>query len=250
MKWRTHAELSRCVAEVIGLPDELGQLFVQATLDPDRNALRMTRTSGGRTERVRIRHHDPPRSELVRQIWRSRNAWLEGREEDAIWSLGRTLHYVQDMHVRTGVMMLSHDPTEEGISRLEVDRRVAVLGASTAVTSPHFVEECLRRAGPREDIRQALDSATLLSSAIAVATLGARSPPPSCLAKWREDRRRHRALVIPLAAIAPALVVVWAFAAGVPYYSILGIPAFLAVMTGDSRYRYDREEAQWFGLTI
>jgi len=250
MKWSSHAEIARCVAVVLGLTSGLEDILVEASLDPDRNALHMSKEGKGGAERVRIRHHDPARPELMRLLWKARSARLEGRNEDAVWCLGRALHYIQDMHVRTGPFMLKHDQAERDIARLAVDKGVAVAGADAAIASPHYVRACLGRAGPVRDPRLALDCATMLSSSIAVATFSDRSPSPALLSRWKREGRRHRFIVLPVAIGAPVALVLGSLAFGAPQASVIGIPVFLATLCTDSHYYFDREEARWFGVAI
>ncbi|MDD1770158.1 MAG: hypothetical protein LUO79_03645 [Methanomassiliicoccales archaeon] len=250
MKWSSHAEIAHCVAGVLGMPSDLKELFVEASLDPDRNALHMSKDGKGGDERVRVRHHDPSRPELMRLLWKARKARLEGRKEDAVWCLGRALHYVQDMHVRTGPFMLRHDGAERGIARLAVDEGAAAMGMDSAIASPHYVRACLDRARPFGDPRLALDSATMLSSSIAFATLSDRAPSQALLRRWGREGRRHRYVVLPVAISGPIMLLLGAFAFGVPHVSVLSIPLFLATLCTDSHYYFDREEARWFGLAI
>jgi hypothetical protein len=225
-------------------------LLVEASVDPDRNPLHMKENEQGGRQGVRIRHHSPPRSEIMKLLWKARIAQLHGREEDAVWCLGRALHYVQDVHVRTGPYMISHDQAESDIGRLRADPSNAVAGAEAAAASPHYVRACMARAKPIRDPRLALDSATLLSSAIASATLSNRSPSPSTRDRWKREGRRHRFVVLPLAIGLPVVLAFGAFVVGVPHYSVLGIPVFLAAICSDSQYYYDREEARWFGMSL
>ncbi len=250
MKWSSHVEISSSIARALEMPADLGELFVEASVDPDRNPLHAARARRGEVRRPRVRHHDPPPAELMRLLWKARYAYLDGRPEDAVWRLGRALHYVQDAHVRTGPMFSNHDRAEADIARMPVDPEVVMFGLRSAVVSPHFVRSCLGKARPVADPRGSLDGATMLSASIAAATLGARAPSPTLLSKWRREGVRHRYLVLPLAFGVPVALAAVAFLGGEPHFSVLAIPFFLVPLAADSRYYFDRDEAGWFGLTI
>ncbi len=250
MKWSSHTEIARCIAEALELPEGLRELMAEASIDPDRNPIHVTRSTRDGTESRRVRHHDPGASELMKLLWKARRARLEGRDEDAVWALGRALHYIQDAHVSTGPFMLWHDRREAEIGRLQVDPDLAMLGVSSAIPSPHFVTACLRSVGPIRDSRQALDRATMFSASIAAATLEDPSPSPSLVARWRREGRRHNYIVLPLAVAAPLALASLSFALGAPQASVIGIPVFVAALGLDSSFYFDREEAKWFGMTV
>ena len=89
MKWRSHRQITELVAEALDLPDDLAELLIEASVDPDRNALKRVEKRRGRYAVKRVRHHRHSGDELIRLLWRARESYLDGDDEDAV--LGRQL---------------------------------------------------------------------------------------------------------------------------------------------------------------
>jgi hypothetical protein len=248
MKWRSHAQITGLVAEALDLPEDLAELMVEASVDPDTHALKTVRREHGRHRVKRMRHHHPSRSELMRLLWRARRAYLAGEDEDSVWRLGRALHYVQDAHVQTGLFYSRHDVFEREASLLTPSSSFVAEGLEASIPSPRFVKTCLGACVPMPDPRDALDHATLMSAAVAGAVLRENEDPRHLERLHRTAQLRHWFLVVPAAFAALALVAVYAFDSGSPYMVVLGPLSAAAIVLADRRYASDRDEARWNGL--
>ena len=248
MKWRNHVDVTTQVADALGLSEHLTRILVEASLDPDRNAAKSASREKGGTRLRRIPHHSAGRREMMRLVWKARTAHLEGREEDAVWCLGRALHYVQDMHVRVGLAYWRHDRAEREIGHLHLNPLPACKGVRMSLSSPHFVWDCLGACRPRREPADALYFACLYSGAVAGAVLGDLRPEKASMRRWQSSKRRHWVLIVPAGVGMASAFVLLAFAGGSPHLSVLGPPAAALIIALDRRYYFDAEEAEWFGL--
>ena len=140
--------------------------------------------------------------------WKGRRAFLERREDDAVWCVGKALHYLQDECVSTGLLGTKHDDREDAISDHRVSRDAVNSGVRGAEPSAHFMREVLRSIKPNRDPVKALDRAGLFSGALAASVLLEREPDRRILLEWQGTRRRFWTAVLPasvlVAVVAPS----------------------------------------------
>ena len=249
MKWRSHVDIAEAIAEELGLTDEIEEVLIRAIIEPDRHPERIIRFSRERGfYAIRMRHHRPEKKRIMCLIWKARLALLEGRNEDAVWCLGKALHYVQDLSVDPGLFYWKHDAREEAIGRYRTSEQPMRTGIENAISSPHFVEECLDRLKPKSQPGAALFQATLYSSSIAAAVLDERAPSASAKKRMLGSVRRHAWLVAPLAFASASGLVVASFLMGAQWLAVAAPLLGYLVLWADRPYHHLKHEARWHGL--
>ncbi len=248
MKWRSHAQITGLVADALELPDDLAELMIEASIYPDRHALKTVKKERGRHRVRRVRHHRASRAEVMRLLWRARRSYLIGEDEDAVWRLGRALHYIQDAHVHIGPFYSHHDQFEKEISFLAPCNSSIREGVERSIASPHFVRGCVDASVQMGDPQKALDHAALMSASIAGAVLGEAVDSPSLARRWRTTRLRHSIIVVPAAIGVLGLTAFWARANNAPHLLAVGVPISAAIVLADRSYAHCSDEAKWNGL--
>ncbi|HXZ23228.1 MAG TPA: hypothetical protein VEH08_00695 [Methanomassiliicoccales archaeon] len=248
MKWRSHQQITSLVAEALELPEDLAELMVEASVDPDRNPLKKVKKEHGTHKVRRVRHHHQSRPEVMRLLWRARRSYLRGEEADAVWRLGRALHYVQDAHVRIGAFYSEHDHFEKQISLLTPSISSVRHGLESAIPSPGFVKGCLDASSPRRDPQDALEHAALVSASIAGAVLGETSDPRALERRLRATRLRHNFIVLPAAVVALASIGGMGLLVGAPYLIAVGVAVAAIIVLADRSYAFVSLEAEWNGI--
>lgn len=247
MKWKSHVEIARAIGDSMGLAPELTACLAEGSVQPDREADKIIRIDRRRSlYRARMRHHRADRRFVMNLVWRSRKAHLEGREEDALWCLGRALHYVQDLCVSVGPFHWFHDAREEDIAGCGVRSEAVEAGISASASSPHFVWGCLRSLRPGRHPAAVLYVAAMYSATISAAVLGESRPSAALLRELRRARRRYRFLIVAsgLSAVAAgALAVAYG-----PLAALLMIPCLAAALLAHRGWRYMEREARWSGV--
>lgn len=246
MKWRTHTAIAKAIAEALGLDRELRRALSSGSIDPDRHhdvTVRVSRR--GRMYVARVPHHNPGLRLVMKHVWKARKSYLRGDDFEALRSLGRALHYVQDMSVSRGILGLSHNSREDKIASLNISVKAVKDGLSSALCSPNYVEKTIRQVRPQKDAEKALEEACRVSGSIAGAVLGRRKPPEGLMEDFAQARRRYWKRTIPLAAAASLLflalaIATWNFAAA------LGALSGYIIQLLDRRYRYLRKEVEWY----
>ncbi|MCU0861663.1 MAG: hypothetical protein MUE65_05025 [Methanomassiliicoccales archaeon] len=247
MKWRNHVDIASSVARELSLPPELRGVLKAGVLQPDREGDKVVRLDRNALPyRQRIRHHHPRRRFIMGLLWKARAAHLEGREEDAVWCLGRALHYVQDGSVAVGPFHIFHDRREEELGRRKAAPRAIHLGGEYALPSPMFVSMCLRSLTPKRRTRDSMFQACLLSSALSSAVLSPPWPSEALVAETRRAERRHRLVFLPLAVGAAITAATGLLLLGQPL--LLPLAALLAagIHRSDLAYHHYLRERRWF----
>lgn len=247
MKWRNHVDIAGSVAQELSLPPELRGVLRAGVLQPDREgdkAVRLDRNA--LPHRQRIRHHHPRRRFIMGLLWKARAAHLEGREGDAVWCLGRALHYVQDGSVAVGPFHIFHDRREEELGRGKPVPRAIHLGEECALPSPMFVSMCLRSLRPKRRARDSMFQACLLSSALSSAVLSSPWPSEALLAEGRRAERRHRLVFLPSAVGAGLLAATGLLLSGQPVLLPLAALLAVGVLRSDLAYHHYLRELRWF----
>jgi len=144
MKWKSHLEIADAVSYQLGLPEGLSRVLREGSIQPDREGDKVVVKEGVLLRRRRVRHHRASKRFIRSLLTTARMAHLEGREEDAIWCLGRALHYIQDGSVAVGPLGWFHDRRESEIAVEHPFPSAIRLGEDVANPSPIFIDLCLR----------------------------------------------------------------------------------------------------------
>lgn len=231
------------------LTAEIEEILIKAVVEPDRHPEKLIRFSRERgVHAIRMRHHSPERRTIMRLVWKARLALLEGRNGDAVWCLGKALHYVQDLSVDPGWFHSYHDERENAIARLKAMELPIHQGAELAISSPRFVEKCLRSLRPRSRPAAAFHQATLYSSAIAAAVLDEDPLPASEQRRILNALRRHRYLTLPAAVFVTMSLMAVSALNSMPWLAIPGLLSGVLIWWSDRPYHRLKQEARWHGL--
>ena len=248
MKWKNHMEIARAVAQALTLSPVLASILVEGSVQPDKEADKIIRVNREKTlYRARMAHHRADRRFIMNLIWKARRDRLEGRDEDAVWCLGRALHYVEDLCVATAPFGMSHDSREEAIGRHRVNENAIMGGIRNSLNSPHFVWRCLLSLRSKRDPEDALFQAAMYAAAISASVLGPVRPPRHLMHEIRGAKLAHWLIFLPLASALAAIFVYLAFTLQ-PLLVLAAPLLFLMTLLADRRYAYLRKEARWFGM--
>ncbi|MEM3511640.1 MAG: hypothetical protein QXW47_09880 [Candidatus Jordarchaeales archaeon] len=246
MKWRTHMAIARAIADALGLDKKARNALSAGSIDPDRHpdmAVRVGRR--GKVYVARASHHDPSLRLIMKHVWRARKSYLKGEYIEALRSLGRALHYVQDMSVSKGVLWLSHDLREARAASLNIPAGAVREGVSSAFCSPNYVERTIKSVRPQRDEERALEEACRVSGSIARAVLGRREPPEELIRDFVQARRRYWRRTIPLAAAVSLIFLISALATQNAIFAP-GVLSGYIVQLLDRKYHFLRKEVEWY----
>jgi hypothetical protein len=217
-------------------------------VEPDKNGERVLRFDRKCQPYLRWMRHHRPEVEVIESLaWKGRHAFLEGRDDDAIWCLGKALHFLQDYCVSIGPFGMGHDDSEDAISEYRVSRRTVFSAVCGAKVSVAFMRECLRSVKPCHDPTIALNQAGLFSGALAASVLRGRAPNRGLLEEWQRTRRRFRLMIIPVSFSAAVGAPLMSILANEPLIALFALPALLAPWSY-RHYWLLKEEMAWFGL--
>ncbi len=248
LKWRTHTAIAEAIAEALGLDRRLRRALSSGSIDPDRYpdvTVRVGRR--GRTYVARAPHHNPGLRLIMKHVWKARKSYLKGDDFEALRSLGRALHYLQDMSVSKGILGLSHDSKEDEVASLSVPVKVVEESLSSAFCSPHYVEETIKHVRPQKDAEKALEEACRASGSIVGAVLGRKNPPEGLVEEFTQARRRYWRRTIPVAATASLLFLMLALAT-CNTAAALGAASGYVIQLLDRKYHYLRKEVEWYSV--
>ena len=247
MKWKSHLEIANAVAERLDLPKEMKEVLRQGSIQPDREGDKViTRDCGMLLRRRRVRHHRATKRFIKGLLWKARTAYLEGRELDAMWCLGRALHYVQDRSVAVGPFSWFHDAREAEIGSRRVPPDAVRIGEEAAVPSPLFIDLCLRSLSPKKGPSSAMNQASMMSTALAFAVLLDPYPSRELAVQIKMGESRHRMVFIPLAVGAAAVLSSIGLWLGQPVVVASSIPTAIVILSLDSKRRMLKREMEWF----
>jgi hypothetical protein len=248
MKWRNHLDIADAVADALELPSHQKEVLRQASVEPDKHGERLLHFDRNGEPHLRwMRHHRPEARVIESLAWKGRRAFLEGRDDDAVWCVGKALHFLQDDCVSTGAFGRAHDDSEEAISDLRLSRETVVSGVSGAKVSMNFMLGCVRSAKPCRDPEVALNRAGLFSGALAASVLLGRTPDRRLMEEWLSVRRRFRLAVLPSSLSLAAAVLMSSLLVNELIIAPLAMVALLAPWAY-RRYWFLKEEMTWFGL--
>jgi len=247
MKWKSHLEIADAVSDQLDLPNHLRKILRQGSIQPDQEGDKtVIRDRRGIVLRRRMRHHRAARRFIKGLLWKARIAHLEGREEDAIWCLGRALHYVQDRSVRTGPFGWFHDRREAEIGRKPVPFEAVLLGERASASSPYFIDLCLRSLSPKRGTGSAIHQASMLSSAIAFAVLADPNPNRSRANELEGSQRRCSHLLLPLSLGTAMVAIIIGLSLEEALLVLASLPISLTALMLDSRMLALRDEIRWY----
>ncbi len=247
MKWKNHWEIANAVGDQLDLPLEFTEILRQGSIQPDREGDKVVEIdSRSLLRRRRVRHHRAAKRFIRRLLWKARSAYLEGREEDALWCLGRALHYVQDRSVAVGPFGWFHDEREAEMGRRHVFPDAILLGEKAAAPSPLFVDLCLRTLSPRRSTSSAMHQACMLSSALSFAVLSDPVPSRRLALEIELSERRHWRVFLPLAIGTAGMAFAVGLWLGQPILVLSSIPLAAMILMLDTKRRMLRKEAEWF----
>jgi hypothetical protein len=248
MKWKNHVEIAKAIAQALDLPPELASVLVEGSIQPDKEADKIIRIGRRKTlYRARMAHHKADRRFVMRLIWKARKARLEDRGRDAVWCLGRAIHYIEDLSVATGPFGLSHDVREKDLARCKVSQAAISTGVRSSVNSPHFVWGCVRSLSSYPEPSEALYHASMYAAAISISVLGDVQPPRRLVAELRRARRRHWLIILPSAMMA-ALAFGGLALTLEPLLVLVAPFIFALILLADREHAYLKVEGRWFGL--
>ncbi len=247
MRWKNHIAIANAVAERLDLPPDLRHLLREGSVHPDKEGDKEVRLDReGLPYRKWVRHHRASKRFIKRLLWRARVAYLEGREEDAVWCLGRALHYIQDGSVAVGPFGIHHDEREATLGARAVMPRALDMGIEMAIPCPFFLDLCLRRLSPKRSSGAAMHQACVLSSALASAVL-ADPIANTCFEKQCAlSYERHRHLFVPLSLAPFPLLTTLSLAWGQPALVLLALPLSILLLRADSHYYFLKRQSTWF----
>jgi hypothetical protein len=249
MKWKSHLAIARALARSMHLSRDLERVLCEGSIEPDRNPELVSRAGrGAAVHSTRMPHHEAEIDVIMGLVWRARRSHLAGDEEDAVWQLGKALHYVQDSCVSTGFLGLAHDSRESEISAWPAQEEALESGLRNARPSPQYVEECLRALAPKKDPGAAMYQACAYSAAIAAAVLSDQVANPAFVQHLYQARRRHSRIVLPAATGVGTMLVAAAWATGNPWLLVPALPVAYLVHRLDLNYFFIRKEARWYDI--
>ena len=249
MRWRTHIAIARAISRSLDLPKDLEKALFEGSIEPDKypdKVLRFGRR--GRMYTAYVPHHEPDLGVVMKHIWSARISYLCGDNVQAMRSLGRALHYIQDKSVSKGFLSLSHNGREEDISLQTIPENVIKEGIRIAVCSPHYVKKVVRDIKPRKNLDEIMYQACIYSAAIAKAVVGGRKPSNELLNNFKSAKERYYRRTIPTAIGVFGVFLITSILTQNPLYTIFGVLAYYITQRLDLKYYSLKEEAKWFGV--
>jgi len=248
MKWRNHLDIADAVADALALPSHRREILRQASIEPDKHGERVLRFDRKGEPYLRWMPHHRPDDEVIEALaWKARRAFLEGREDDAVWCMGKALHFLQDDCVSTGPLGKGHDSSEDAMAELRLSRETVASGVNNAKVSVNFMRECIQSVRPCRDPLMALNRAGLFSGALAASVLQGKNPERWLKQEWIVAKRRFRLVVLPTAILLASAALVASLMANELLIVLLALPALIAPFAC-GRYWLLKEEMSWFGL--
>jgi len=249
MKWKTHITISKAISRSLGLQKDLEKALSQGSIEPDKypdEVLRVGRR--GSVYTAPASHHDPELGVIMKHIWNARLSYLSGDNIQAMKSLGRALHYIQDKSVSKGFLGLSHGLREENLSFQTIPEDAIERGINFAICSPHYVKKIIKSVKPKRKLDEIMNQACMCSAAIAKAVIGDKTPSNELVENFKSVRERYRKKTIPIAIGTFGMILIASIITQNFLYIIFGIFAGYIIQRLDFKYHYLKEEAKWFGI--
>lgn len=248
MKWKNHIAIAKAISKSLGLPKELEKALSQGSIEPDKYPDKVLRVGRrGRIYTARAPHHNPELGVIMKHIWNARLAYLNGDNFQAMKSLGRALHYIQDKSVAKGFLGLSHDSREDNLSFQTIPEDAIERGIDIAICSSHYVKKTINSAKPKKDLDEIMDQACLYSAAIAKAVIGEKKPPNELMENFKSAKESYYKRTLPVSIGISTVILIASIIVQNLLFIIFGILAGYIVQRLDLKYYYLKEEAKWFG---
>jgi hypothetical protein len=258
LKWKSHIAIAKAISVSLGFPEDLEKAFSQGSIEPDKRPDKIVKVGfRGSAYMSRAPHHKPRLGVVMKHVWNARLSYLDRDHIEAVKSLGRALHYVQDSCVSKGFLGLSHNSREKDLLRQKVSEDAIKMGFNMAVCSPHYVKNTIRSVKPSGDLSEIMHQACMYSAAIAKAVLVEKNPSNELLADFESVEKKYRKRTIPISIGIIVMIFLGSLVALILWRLELWHLAILvasSILAGyiaqrlDLKYHYLKEEAKWFRI--
>lgn len=245
MRWKSHIAIAKALSQSLGLPKDLERALSQGSVEPDKQPDLII---GRRGRKYVAPHHNPPLRIIMNHVWNARLAYLNGDNPQAMKSLGRVLHYIQDKSVSKGFLGLSHGSREHGILFQVIPEKAIQKGISMAISSPQYVKTIIKSVEPKKNIDEIMYQACMCSAIVAKSILGSKNPSKELVENFKLAKERYRKRTIP---IALGISTTFLFSAVIVqnfWLILLGALAGYIIQRLDTTYHNLKEEVKWFGI--
>jgi len=250
VKWKTHRMIAKVIGDEFNFPPKLVRVLSRGSIDPDIHPDYTYRVYGYRRTKIRktaISHHNVSTSLIMKYIWKSRDAWLKGDMEDALFNLGRALHYVQDKCVSKGFLGLFHDKIEKNLSEASLPKYSFSDIKKDAKSSPRFIKNVLNSLSPEKDAYKILEKAITTSILITASTLGSKEIPKELLEAYKNAKQKFTKRTKPISIGVGLISSILLFIYNPPLFPI-GLLLGYVIYWSDRNYHNLKEEARWYGI--
>lgn len=171
MKWKDHRRLIGAATQRHHVSPFTYKGLMEGVVYPDKtNSWR--KKHGKRLES----HHHPDTDKIIKLIWQARRHWLNGKENDAGFQLGRALHYIHDSLVSKGFLGWSHDSNENEINTLHINENALYAGIVDSECDPFYAERLVHYSSPQSP-EKALEMASYITASLIKAVLNYQEIP-------------------------------------------------------------------------
>ncbi len=185
MKWKDHRRLILAATQKHRVPYSTYNGLMKGVIYPDEtNSWR--KKQGKRLES----HHHPDKRKIVKLILRARMYWLEGKENDAGFQLGRALHYIHDGLVSKGFIGLFHDSNENNIQSMNLNDNNVYLGLRDSLSDPFYIEDVVHKITPQNP-ENAIEQASYITASLIKAVLNYQTIPPELDEEYKHACLKH-----------------------------------------------------------
>lgn len=186
MKWKDHKRLIVAATQQHHVPPHTYTGLLDGVVNPDK-----TNTWLKNQGKPLESHHNPDTDKIIKLIWQARRHWLDGKENDAGFQLGRALHYIHDSLVSKGFLGWSHDSNENEINSLDINNNALYAGIADSRCDPFYVETLVNYSSPQSP-EKALEMASYTSASLIKAVLNHQAMPPELEEEYNYAKMRHR----------------------------------------------------------
>ncbi len=185
MKWKDHRRLISAVTQCHRVPSSSYKGLMEGVIYPD-----LTNSWRSKHGKRLESHHHPQKSKIVKLILQARTYWLEGKENDAGFQLGRALHYIHDGLVDKGFMGLFHSSNENKIHALNLSDNNVDLGLRDSLSDPFYIEDVVQSIAPQNP-EKAFDTASYITASLIKAVLNYQTIPSGLAEEHKSACLKH-----------------------------------------------------------
>ncbi len=167
--------------------------------------------------------------------------------EEALFNLGRALHYVQDKCVSKGFLGLFHDKIEKNLSETSLPKYSFSDIKKNAESSPHFIKSVLNSLSPEKDVYKILEKAITTSILITASTLGSKEIPKELLEAYKNAKQKFMKSIVPISIGVGLTSSILLFIYN-PLLFPIGLLSGYMIYWSDRNYHNLKEEARWYGI--